>query len=117
MCWGSVSVRRGSSPLAAQHDQHAVLALVAEEHLDPGDLHRRLQPLDDDARLGVGDAPGAAVGDGAVGVERGEVAAGGDVAGSELEVEPGGRERAPAELELPRGRSRTARGGRAPSPA
>ena len=46
------------------------------------------------------DATGAPVGDRAVGAEGGEVAAGGDVAGAELEVESGGGERAAAELEL-----------------
>ena len=84
----------------AQHDEHAVLALVTEEHLDAGDRHAGLQLVDDDLRFGIGDAPGAAVGDGAVGVEGGEVAAGGDVAGAQLEVEAGGGERAAPELEL-----------------
>jgi len=41
-------------------------------------------------RFGVGDATRAPVADGAVGAERREVAARGDVAGAELEVETGG---------------------------
>ena len=56
-----------------QHDEQPVLALVAEEHLDAGDVHARLEPLDDARRLGVGDAPGAAVGDRAVGGEGGRL--------------------------------------------
>ena len=48
----------------------------------------------------IGDAPGAPVGERAVGAEGGEVAAGGDVAGAQLEVEAGGRQRAAPELEL-----------------
>ena len=85
---------------AAQHDEQPVLALVPEEHLDAGHAHPGLELLDDGLRLGVGDAPGAPVGDRAVGAEGGEVAAGGDVAGAQLEVEAGGRQRAAAELEL-----------------
>ena len=84
----------------AQHHEHAVLALVTEEHLDAGHRHPGLELVDDDARLGVGDATGAAVGERAVGAEGGEVAAGGDVADAQLEVETGGGERAAPELEL-----------------
>ena len=47
---------------AAEHHEHPVLALVAEEHLDPRDLDRRLEQLDDLACFGVGDPPGATVG-------------------------------------------------------
>ncbi len=86
-------------PVAAQHDQQPVLALVPEEHLHAREVHRGLQPIDDGLRLGVGDAPGAPVGDDAAGAERHEVAAGRDVARLELEVETGGRERAAPELE------------------
>ena len=85
---------------AAQHDEQPVLTLVPEEDLHAWHVHRVLEPLDDGLRLGVGDAPGAPVGDRAVGRQRGEVAAGGDVAGLELEVEAGGRQRAATELEL-----------------
>ncbi len=59
-----------------------MLALVTEEDLDAGYLHRRLQPVDERTRLGVGDAPGPPVADRAVGREGGEIAAGGDVAGA-----------------------------------
>ena len=90
----------GVEPLAAQHDEQSVFALVPEEHLDPGDAHRRLQVVDDGAGVGVGDAARAPVGDGAVSAEGGDVAAGRDVTGLELEVEPGGGEGAAPELEL-----------------
>ena len=69
-------------PGAAQHDEHPVLALVAEEHLDARDVHCRLEQLDNLERLDVGDAPGATVGDRTAGVERCQVAARRDVARS-----------------------------------
>ena len=84
---------------AAQHDEHAVLALVAEEHLGPVEMHAVLQLGDDGGRFVVGKATGAAVGDGPVGGERAQVAAGGDVARSQLEVEPGRAQCAAAQLE------------------
>ena len=77
-----------------------MLALVPEEHLDAGHGHAGLELVDHGQRLGVGDAPGAPVGERAVGAEGGEVAAGGDVAGAQLEVESRGRQRAASELEL-----------------
>ncbi len=60
------------------------------------------EPTDDLQRLVVGQAPGPAVGDAALGVEGGQVAAGGDVAGSDLDLQAGRRQRPPAQLELDR---------------
>ena len=77
-----------------------MLTLVPEEDLHARHAHRGLEPLDDGLRLGVGNAPGAPVGDRAVRRQCGEVAAGGDVAGFQLEVETGGRQRTASELEL-----------------
>ena len=77
-----------------------MLALVAEEHLDAGHRDSGLELVDDDLRFRIRDATGATVGERAVGAEGGEVAAGGDVADPELEVETGGGERAAPELEL-----------------
>ncbi len=85
---------------AAQDDEHAVLALVTEVHLDPGTRHRVLESIDDGTRLGVGDASGAAIRDQTAGVEGGEIPSCGDVAGAQLEVEPGRRQRAAPEFEL-----------------
>jgi hypothetical protein len=62
-------------------------------------MHAVLQLGDHRGRLVVGKPAGAAVGDGPVGGERAQVAAGGDVARSQLEVEPGRAQRAAAQLE------------------
>ena len=66
-----------------------MLALVAEEHLGSVEVHPGLKLGDDRSRFVVGKPAGAAVGDRPVGGERAQVAAGGDVARSQLEVEPG----------------------------
>ncbi len=76
-----------------------MLALVAEENLGPVEMDTVLQLGDDGSGFVVGKAAGAAVGDRPVGGERAQVAAGGDVARSQLEVEPGRAQRAAAQLE------------------
>ena len=90
----------GVEPGAAQHHSTRCSRSWRKNTSTPGTVDSGLEPLDDSARLGVGDAPGAPVGDRAVGVEGGQVAAGGDVAGAQLEVEAGGGECAAPELEL-----------------
>src|SRR5215217_7254298 len=85
-------------PLAAQHQQAAVLALGLEEELGPlqGDLAH--QQVADGGRLLGGQAAGPAVGDDAVVVEGAEVDPGGDVAGLELEADAGRGQGAAADL-------------------
>ena len=85
---------------AAQHDEQPVLALVPEEDLHAGHVHRRLEPLDDGLRLGVGDAPGAPVGDRAVGASVARLPRAATSPATQLEVESGRRQRAAAQLEL-----------------
>ena len=89
-----------AEPLAPEHDQHPVLGLVGDGDVDPRDGDARPKALDHLDRLVVGQAPGPAVGDAALGVEGGQVAAGGHVARTHLDLEAGGRERAPTELVL-----------------
>ena len=108
---------RGIEAGPAQHDEQPVLALVAEEHLGPVEMHAVLQLGDHRGRFVVGKSPGAAVGDRPVGGERAQVAAGGDVARSQLEVEPGRARARRGPARSVRGRSRRARGDRAPSRA
>jgi hypothetical protein len=75
-----------------------VLALGLEEELDPVELDLADQELADGGGLLGGEAAGAAVGDGAVGVEGAEVDPGGHVAGLELEADAGRGQGAPADL-------------------
>jgi hypothetical protein len=100
---GRLGIRVGDAlvePLAPQDDEHAVLALMAEEHLGAVETDVLLEPGDQRGGFVVGDTSGAAIGDGAVGRERAQVAAGGDIAGAQLEVEAGGAQGPPAELEV-----------------
>ena len=96
----------------AQHDEHAVLALVPEEQLDAVQVHTLLETVDDRGGFVVGDAAGAPVDDGAVGRERAEVAASGDVSRAQLEVEARCAQRAAVRARTARGRSRRVRGAR-----
>ena len=99
--------QQGAEALAPEHDQHPVLGLVGEGDLDAGDGDAGPEALDHLRRLVVGQAAGPAVGDAALGVERGQVAAGGHVARPDLDLEAGGRQGAPARAGTRPGRSRT----------
>ena len=107
----------GIEPGAAQHDEQPVLALVPEEDLHARHVHRGLEPLDDGLRLGVGDAPGAPVGDRAVGRRAWRGCRGRrrrrQRARSRGRPPTARRDRA----RTARGRSRTSRGGRGPTRA
>ena len=83
---------------ASQHHQHPVLGLVHEQHLDVGDGDALVQLADHLHRFQVGNAAGPAVGDVPLGVDGGEVAAGGHVARVEVHVEAGGGQGAAAEV-------------------
>src|SRR5262245_65689079 len=76
-----------------------MLACVPEVDLGAVEVHAVLQLADGGGGFVVGEPAGAAVGDGAVGGERAQVAAGRDVARPQLEVEAGRAERAATELE------------------
>ena len=86
---------RSREAVAAEHENEAVLLHRLDEHLHAVEADRA-QPLDQaNADLGA-DAPGAPVGDVAARVHGAEVAARGDVARLELEVDAEGLEHAPA---------------------
>ena len=87
---------------APQHDEHPVLGLVDEQHLDARDRHALGEQAHHLEGLEVGDAPGPAVGDDALLVDGGQVAAGGDVARVQVDVEAGGRQRPPAQVVVER---------------
>ena len=69
-----------------------------DEGLDSGDRDRG-EPLDDGEALLRRDATSPSIGDESGGVERAEVAAGGDVLGAEIEADSRRLERTPADAE------------------
>jgi hypothetical protein len=73
----------------------------SQVRLDAAEIgHRALQPFDDDARFLGGDAAGAAVGEIALGVGGGEVAARDDVARADVHARAQRFEHAAADLPL-----------------
>ena len=107
----------GIEPVASEHHEHPVLAFVPEEHVGAVEVHPGLEPVDDRPGLVVGNSSGAAVGDATLGVERAQVASGGDVARAQLEVETRRARARHGRARNARGDSRRARGGRAPNRA
>ena len=97
--------------VAAEDDDEAMLAHRLDEDLDAGDLDRLQLLAHGDAAFG-GRPAGAAVGDLALGVDGAEVAADGDVARADLEVDAERLRGCRGRCGIRAGRSRTGRGGR-----
>ena len=94
-------VHVAAQALAAEHDDEAMFLHRFDEDFDAGDLD--VAKPDRERRAFFGrDAAGAAVGDVALGVDRAEVGADGDVAVFELEADAGRFERAAADHVLQR---------------
>ncbi len=92
----------GVETFAAKHHEHAVLGLVDELHFHTFDADPLSQRLDYGRSFVVGKAARPTVGDAAFGVEGCNVGSGGDVPRLEHDLQPGGRQGTPAELELQR---------------
>ena len=95
--------QRAFEAFAAEDDDEAVFLAGLDDDLGVADLFDLGGEQGDHLFAGLGrDASGAAVGDDAFGIERGEIGAGADIAGFQFETEAEGLDDAAADLELER---------------
>ena len=105
--------QRAFEALAAEHDDEAMFLAGLDDDLRVADLLDLGGEHGAELLAGLGrDAAGAAVGDDALGVERGEIGAGADIAGLEFHAQAERFDDAAADLEFERVVAEQARGGR-----